>query len=88
MSVPQEIDPGFFQCRNNPAQRFSTSANRPIEIFHPPNRAERHLGFLRKFPLRPAKEPARRPYMPAIYDDQKTTLARLLNEGQETEHLR
>ncbi len=53
-AIIQKIDTRFFQGRNDPAERFSPCAHRPIEIFHPAYGPKRHFRFFRKLSLSPA----------------------------------
>jgi hypothetical protein len=73
-AIIQKINARFFQSGNDPAERFSPCAHRPIEIFHPAYGPKRHFRFFRKLSLSPAQKAARRSYVPAAYDDQKAKL--------------
>ena len=72
--IVQELHPGLFEYRHNPAQRIGARAHRAVEAFHPLHRSERHLRFPGKLVLRPPEKGARRAYMPAVNNDQRMTL--------------
>jgi len=54
----EEFDSGLLQNRDHPAQRFGARGDRTVELLHPRDRPQGHLGFFRQLRLRPAEQPS------------------------------
>jgi hypothetical protein len=70
--VVQELHASLPKNGHDPAKRIRPSAHGAVESFHPLHGPESYPRLAGKLLLRPPDEGARRAYMPAADDDQRT----------------